>query len=417
MISFRHKMAGLAAFCVVLLVAGIAQSNSGKEHLQPSEASRGFEAALYHDFKDYIAKRRREISAYRVFFDPQKREQEIDIVTPFELKPANSCSAAGPRRAVVLIHGLSDTAFAMRDMAKAFHKRCFWVRAILLPGHGTRAGDLLDVTYQDWEKSVAFALSGMKSEADELYVGGFSLGGLLAANAAVMDRDIKGVFAVSPALSVERAWQVKQSVWLRHVVSWADTDVADDYARYEAMPMNAFAQTYLLSKAFGRNVIKAKAQRRSLPPVFLVQSADDGVINGKQNERFFSQDFLAPASRMLIYQRQPTVVRNIKDGRIRYISSDLPDHKVLGFSHQGLHISEQNLHYGRYGDYRSCGANADRAADQVARCREAKNPWRGEVFGMDAATEKQYPEMARLTFNPLFEQMFGEIDEFLAHLP
>jgi hypothetical protein len=120
---------------------------------------------------------------------------------------------------------------------------------------------------------------------------------------------------------------------------------------------------------------------------------------------------------MVIYQRQPAVRRSKKDERIRYINSELPDHKILGFSHQAIHIAEQNLHYGRWGDYRSCGANADRAADEVALCRAAKDPWRGEVFGLDAASRKAYPDMARLTFNPLFEQMFVEIDEFLARLP
>ncbi len=416
-LKLRTKLAGLAALLSVSLGVGIALPSNSGEHLQPSSASTGFDATKYQSFADYLAKRREEIVTGRVFFDPQRREQEINIVAPFELKPRAECKATEPKRAVVLIHGLSDTAFAMRDMADAFAKRCFWVRGMLLPGHGTRAGDLLDVSHQDWQKSIAFALKEMKVEADELYVGGFSLGGLLAANAGVTDKDIKGVFAISPALSVGSEWQVKQAVWLRHIMDWADTDTADDYARYEAMPMNAIAQTYLLSKEFEANIKDAKAKGQPLPPIFLAQSADDGVINTEQNERYFSQNFGSLDSRMVIYKRQPAIRRSKKDERIRYINSDLPDHKILGFSHQAIHIAEQNPHYGRLGDYRSCGANADRAADEVAQCRAAKNPWRGEVFGLDAASRKAYPDMARLTFNPLFEQMFGEIDEFLARLP
>lgn len=413
----RTKIASLTAFLSLSLMAGLALPSAGGEHLQPSSASQRFNSASYVSFADYVIKQRVSILANRSFFGVESKEAEMEKVAPFALNPQGTCQTAQPRRGIVLVHGLSDTAFAMQDLAKAFAERCFTVRAVLLPGHGTRAGDLLKVSHQDWQKAVDFALEGLKGQVEELYVGGFSLGGLLATHAAVKDKDIKGAFAFSPALSVGREWQIKQSTWLRHFVDWADTDVADDYVRYEAMPLNAIAQTYLLTKEFEQAIDKAKTQKQPMPALFLAQSADDGVIDGAQNALYFSNAFFHPASRMLIYQRQPLAATDKQDHRIRYINSDLPDRKILGFSHQAIHISEDNPHYGRFGDYRSCGANADRAADQVALCSSAKDPWRGEVFGLDAASRKAYPDMARLTFNPLFDEMFVEIDEFLSRLP
>ncbi|MGB0848178.1 MAG: alpha/beta hydrolase [Thiolinea sp.] len=116
-------------------------------------------------------------------------------------------------------------------------------RSILLPGHGTRAADLLNVSHTDWLNAARFALKTLKDETDEVYVGGFSLGGLLATRLAVDDPGIRGVFAFSPALALKKGWQLRHTTWLRHIIDWADDDLPDDDARYEAMPMNGLAET------------------------------------------------------------------------------------------------------------------------------------------------------------------------------
>ena len=58
--------------------------------------------------------------------------------------------------------------------------RCFLVLTMLLPGHGTRPGDLLDVTRGDWLGAARFGLATLKADA-----GGFSLGGLPALHAVL----------------------------------------------------------------------------------------------------------------------------------------------------------------------------------------------------------------------------------------
>ena len=53
-------------------------------------------------------------------------------------------------------------------------------------------------------------------------------------------------------------------------------DAPDDYARYEAMPVNATAQTFLLTRELARGL----ERRRVAVPVFMAQSADDDAPSG-----------------------------------------------------------------------------------------------------------------------------------------
>ena len=189
---------------------------------------------------------------------------------------------------------------AMRDLADAFAARCFVVRTMLLPGHGTRAGDLLDVTRADWLAATRFGVQTLKGDVDEVFVGGFSLGGLLSDARRARRRHGAGRPSCSrPLLRSSSAWLVRQSVWLRHVVDWLDRDPPDDYARYEAMPVNATAETFLLTRELARLL----ERRRLAVPVFMALSADDPVIDVAGSRGYFEHRFSHAGSRLVEYRR------------------------------------------------------------------------------------------------------------------
>ena len=86
---------------------------------------------------------------------------------PFELSPSGQCASQRtrvPAKGILLIHGLSDMPFAMHDLPRAFAKRCFLIRVILLPGQGSRAGDLLNVSRTDWLNATGFGLETLKKK-------------------------------------------------------------------------------------------------------------------------------------------------------------------------------------------------------------------------------------------------------------
>ena len=411
-------LAALGLLAAGQSLAGDASSrspNAADARLQPSGEGLPFDPGRYRDFDDYVLQTRVRLERHKVYMDPQRTDIELAAATPFERPPAAGCppaAGARPSRGVLLLHGLSDMPLAMRDLADAFAARCFVVRAMLLPGHGTRAGDLLDVTHRDWLAATRFGLETLKGDVDEVFVGGFSLGGLLAMHAVLEDAAVSGAFLFSPALALARAWLVRQSVWLRHVLDWLDRDMADDYARYEAMPVNATAETFLLTRELARRL----ERRRVDVPVFMALNADDPVIDVAVNRDYFENRFSHPGSRLVVYRRDPREGIDPGDARISYRNSFLREQRIAGFSHQSIHIAPANAHYGAHGDYRSCGQASDESAEAVARCLAAPHPWRGEVFGDNRAAIPDGEPLARLTYNPRFGELLDQIDEFLTEI-
>lgn len=387
--------------------------SSSDAQLQPSGEGVPFDPGQYQNFDDYIRQTRERLLRHKVYMDPNQKQLELAASVPFERVPAAACeSMGGTRRSrgIVLLHGLADMPVAMTDLAEAFAARCFLVRVLLLPGHGTRAGDLLDVTRNDWLAATRFGLETLKMDVDEVYIGGFSLGGLLAIHALLSDASLKGAFIFSPALSLESAGWIRQAVWLRNLFKWVDRDPQDDYARYEAMPMNALAETFLLSRELARLL----EQDEVAVPVFIAHSADDPVIDVTANRDYFRKRFIHPGGRLIEYRRHFREGADPSDSRIRYVNSFLPEQRIASFSHLSVHIAPTHTHYGMTGDYRNCGQNSDdRSLDAITRCLMALHPWRGETFGDVPTAIPDRETMARLTFNPRFEELFDQVDDFI----
>ena len=408
--------------CVVHACTSSAQTHEPSirtQRLEPTGESVAFDATQYSDFVDYINKTRIHLRKYTAFMDPGNSEREIELATPFRVRPdqtnsKSTCSAnTQPTRGIVLLHGLSDMPATMRDIANAFAERCFISYSMLLPGHGARPSELLDVSRNDWLAAARFGVSSMQQEVDEVYIGGFSLGGLVAVQAAMDDSSIAGVFAFSPALSLHRSIFLDQTIWLRHITDWLDTDPPDDSWRFESIPYNALAETQLLAKSV-RTQLKAAPLNT---PIFIAQSPDDAVVDANTNRVVFQQRMTHGASRLLSYTSSE--VHPNADGRILIYPSELPEQRILSYAHQAVHIAPNNTHYGVNGKYRNCHINiGNENAAAVDRCRRIEIPFRGEVFGSAVRRydTKTVDTLARLTFNPQFSELMTEIDRFLDSL-
>lgn len=84
---------------------------------------------------------------------------------------------AGAAPHFIAFHGFTGTTAELRPLVLAVAERGFGVRAPLLPGHGTRATDLQEATFDRWVDAMAAEVSRARTP---FVLCGFSLGSLVA---------------------------------------------------------------------------------------------------------------------------------------------------------------------------------------------------------------------------------------------
>jgi len=99
----------------------------------------------------------------------------------------------------------------MHDLAEHLASTCFIARTVLLPGHGTRVGDLLVVDHHDWLQSVRYLARQAAVENDNVILGGFSLGATLSLIIAIEeDSPVKRVIGISLAYTIAASRPMSQ---------------------------------------------------------------------------------------------------------------------------------------------------------------------------------------------------------------
>ena len=88
-----------------------------------------------------------------------------------------------PVGAVVFLHGLTDSPYSLRHLARLYRERGFVSVAIRLPGHGTVPAALTDIDWEDWLAATRLAVREARRRVGPgkpLQIVGFSNGGALA---------------------------------------------------------------------------------------------------------------------------------------------------------------------------------------------------------------------------------------------
>ncbi|MBM3422917.1 MAG: alpha/beta hydrolase [Chlorobi bacterium] len=110
-----------------------------------------------------------------------------------------------PRKAVVLVHGLSDSPYFMTAIAEYFFNYLGYnVYLPLLHGHGLKEPNGMEaVDLDEWKANAAYAIGAAASKADEVSVGGLSTGGTLGFYMATVNPDVNGsLYLFSAALDL-----------------------------------------------------------------------------------------------------------------------------------------------------------------------------------------------------------------------
>lgn len=316
---------------------------------------------------------------------------------PREWRPAGTA-----RGGVLLVHGLGDSPWSFHDLAPELARQGFLVRSVLLPGHGTVPQDMLDVTLEDWRRTVSEQAALLRRDAGPVYLGGFSTGANLVLDEAYTAGDVAGLLLFSPAFrsSVPFGWVTPL---LRYVRPWLvapDTETESIPVRYSNVPTNGFAQFYRSSRLAQQHLASGPFDK----PVLMVLAAADSVVDTDHAVESFQTRFTHPASRLVWYGEPPQ--RASGDARILTRPDTLPDMRISQFSHMGVLFSPDNPLYGREGTLRLCRNGRDDQATQA--CQKG-----GEVWFSEWGYSEPGKVHARLTFNPYFTWQVGVMAQVL----
>jgi len=189
---------------------------------------------------------------------------------------------AGPT-GVLLVHGYTATTAEVRLLGEYLHERGYTVAGPLLPGHRTTPEDMNRCRWQDWMGAVEQAYRQIAGRCERVFIGGESMGAVLALYAASEHPEAVGLLLYAPALLV-RPSRMLLVRFLAPFVPYVKKPIrpptaADDrWQGYSVNPLRAAAQL---------NRLQQEARRR-LPrlhqPVLVVQGRLDQTIDPRSGE-------------------------------------------------------------------------------------------------------------------------------------
>ncbi|HJW90807.1 MAG TPA: alpha/beta fold hydrolase [Anaerolineales bacterium] len=195
---------------------------------------------------------------------------------------------AGPT-GCLLIHGFTGSPKEMRWMGEYLAREGISVLGVRLAGHATRPEDMTRMRWEDWVVSVEDGWHTLKGVADQVFLAGLSMGGVLALLFAA-DHPVSGVIAMSTPYALKDDFrlpyvEILSWVWPRIAKGpsdWRNLEAAADHVDYPAYPTRAIAEL--------RDLLAA--MRSALPrvqvPALLMHSRQDTGVPPENSENIFA---------------------------------------------------------------------------------------------------------------------------------
>lgn len=356
-------------------------------------------------FADYINLCRTIIKARRMDLQQNNANLIIDANSPYEFTPPQPIySGQKPKYGVLLVHGLLDCPFSLKDIATHLQAQGIVCRSVLLPGHGTRPDDLLSVNYQEWLSTLQYGIESFANEVENLYLIGYSTGAALALHQALTDTRFSGLILIAPAIRIKISinlivtWHyLKRWLHINHN-QWIDKIPEVDYAKYLSIPFNAVNQVSALT-----NKVRELHKSHTLNcPIFMIVSREDRTISTAKAMEFFS-GFDHPDSKLLLYT---AIEKNYKDKRIINRMTANPELNIRHFSHSSLPFKPDNPHYGKNGDYEYASHSGEFIDGAYSR---------SDIRLLNKLNKYKiiHHHYRQLTYNPDFDYMADEITKFI----
>jgi carboxylesterase len=122
----------------------------------------------------------------------------VEVILPGAEPWSHTADGSSPAGFLAL-HGFTGNPSSMRGLAKSVAGAGFHVELPRLPGHGTTVEDMLTTGWSDWTGEVEAAYQRLAGRAEQIVVGGLSMGGSLTLWTGLEHPDVIGLVCVNPA--------------------------------------------------------------------------------------------------------------------------------------------------------------------------------------------------------------------------
>lgn len=222
----------------------------------------------------------------------------------------------GPKGGVVLLHGLTDSPYSMRAIAKIFQAEGFYVLVPRLPGHGTTPSALRHATWQDWMAVVKMSVRHVRDVVGDdrlFYLGGYSNGGALAIKYTLESFVDSGLarpnrlFLFSPAIGITRFaalanWhKLLSAIPYFRKFEWASIRPEYDPFKYNSFPKMAGHQSFTLARTIQKQIDELAGQLAAWPPTLTFQSLVDSTVLTRSVIEQFYDKLSAPKNELVLY--------------------------------------------------------------------------------------------------------------------
>lgn len=202
------------------------------------------------------------------------------------------------RGAAVFLHGLTDSPYSLRHIARRYTEHGFVSLAIRLPGHGTVPSGLSNVEWEDWLAATRLAVREARAAAGPdrpIHLIGFSNGGALALKYALDAMDDKNLarperlVLISPMVGITEFARFVGLAALPALLptfskaAWLSIVPEFNPFKYNSFPVNGARQSRRLTLAIqaGLAAVAGSGQVAAFPPVLTFQSVLDFTVSSR----------------------------------------------------------------------------------------------------------------------------------------
>lgn len=221
----------------------------------------------------------------------------------------------GNNTAVLLVHGFTGTPDDMEYLAQKIHNETnFTVYVPRLPGHGTNSNDFRHSNAREWLRKVYDSYLNLKNEYDTVYLGGLSMGGLLAILTAARFNTEK-LFLIAAALYAHNKL-LPLSHLVKYFIPVMNNKLASGAENYENDDRVKLYRNYWEKHYTPQTAELHKLMRLSRNKLNKIKS-DTLIIASKNDEQVpmkaaytIEKEISSENKKLIVFENSPHVINN-----------------------------------------------------------------------------------------------------------